>query len=257
MARSSASIRRWCIAGWTSARRSRRADERARVPHHLIDLREPWQPYSAAEFASDARAAIDGIVVARQVADPGRRHRPVFPRVAAGARADARSRRRDARADHRRSRKCAAGRRCMPSSLRSIPQAAARIHATDAQRIQRALEVWRVSGRADQRLAASMPRHRGCRCACSSWCCRPRDRGVLHARIEQRFDAMLAGGLPRRSPSPARPARTARRIRRRSTCRRCARSAIGRPGSTWTATPTPRRSATARSSPPGSWPSAS
>jgi len=37
-------------------------DEFARVPHHLIDLREPWQPYSAAEFASDARSAIDGIL---------------------------------------------------------------------------------------------------------------------------------------------------------------------------------------------------
>ena len=31
--------------------------ERARVPHHLIDVREPWQPYSAAEFAEDARRA--------------------------------------------------------------------------------------------------------------------------------------------------------------------------------------------------------
>ena len=38
------------------------AGERARVAHHLLDLREPWQPYSAAEFARDARAAIDGIV---------------------------------------------------------------------------------------------------------------------------------------------------------------------------------------------------
>ena len=36
--------------------------ERAGVPHHLLDLREPWQPYSAAEFAADARAAIDGIL---------------------------------------------------------------------------------------------------------------------------------------------------------------------------------------------------
>ena len=33
------------------------ADEQAQVPHHLIDLRDPWQPYSAAEFAVDARRA--------------------------------------------------------------------------------------------------------------------------------------------------------------------------------------------------------
>src|SRR5690606_19253529 len=34
------------------------AAEQARVPHHLIDIREPWQPYSAAEFAADARRAM-------------------------------------------------------------------------------------------------------------------------------------------------------------------------------------------------------
>ena len=34
------------------------ARERAGVPHHLLDIREPWQPYSAAEFAGDARLAI-------------------------------------------------------------------------------------------------------------------------------------------------------------------------------------------------------
>ena len=38
------------------------AGERASAPHHLLDLREPWQPYSAAEFAADARKAIAGIV---------------------------------------------------------------------------------------------------------------------------------------------------------------------------------------------------
>ena len=37
-------------------------EEQAQAPHHLIDVREPWQPYSAAEFAADARRAIDGIV---------------------------------------------------------------------------------------------------------------------------------------------------------------------------------------------------
>ena len=37
-------------------------DELAQVPHHLVDLRDPWQPFSAAEFAMDARGAIDGIL---------------------------------------------------------------------------------------------------------------------------------------------------------------------------------------------------
>ncbi|MDO8441158.1 MAG: isopentenyl transferase family protein, partial [Polaromonas sp.] len=38
------------------------AAERARVPHHMLDLRDPWQTYSAAEFAADARAAVDAIL---------------------------------------------------------------------------------------------------------------------------------------------------------------------------------------------------
>src|SRR3546814_12430275 len=38
------------------------AGELAEVPHHLVDLRDPWQAYSAAGFAADARAAIDGIL---------------------------------------------------------------------------------------------------------------------------------------------------------------------------------------------------
>ena len=37
-------------------------EEQARVPHHLLDVRDPWQPYSAADFARDAAAAIDGIL---------------------------------------------------------------------------------------------------------------------------------------------------------------------------------------------------
>ena len=42
-------------------------EERVSVPHHLIDVRAPWQPYSAADFASDARAAVDDIVARGQL----------------------------------------------------------------------------------------------------------------------------------------------------------------------------------------------
>src|SRR5690606_41007171 len=38
------------------------AAEQARAPHHMLDLRAPWETYSAADFARDARTAIDGIV---------------------------------------------------------------------------------------------------------------------------------------------------------------------------------------------------
>ncbi|HSM10524.1 MAG TPA: tRNA dimethylallyltransferase, partial [Lysobacter sp.] len=75
------------------------------------------------------------------------------------------------------------------------PAAGARIHATDAQRIQRALEVQRLSGRTIsdwQGAQATLPRlpFRVLKLVLA-----PGDRAVLHARIEQRFDAMLASGF--------------------------------------------------------------
>ncbi|AWV07823.1 tRNA dimethylallyltransferase [Lysobacter maris] len=168
------------------------ADERARVRHHLIDLREPWQPYSAAEFAADARRALDEIV--------GRGSIPVLaggtglyfqalleglspmpeadPATRAAIEAEA--------AVH--------GWPALHAELAAIdPEAAARIHATDPQRIQRALEVWRLSGRtiSDWR-RESTPRlpYRVLKLVLA-----PRDRAILHERIARRFDAMLADGF--------------------------------------------------------------
>jgi tRNA dimethylallyltransferase len=74
------------------------------------------------------------------------------------------------------------------------PAAGARIHATDAQRIQRALEVWRSSGRTisawqHDAMQARLPL-RVLKLVLS-----PRDRATLHARIEQRFGAMIAAGF--------------------------------------------------------------
>ena len=43
------------------------AGERARAPHHMLDLRDPWQTYSAAEFAGDARAAVVDILARGRV----------------------------------------------------------------------------------------------------------------------------------------------------------------------------------------------
>ena len=169
------------------------AQERALVPHHLIDLRDPWQPYSAAEFASDARSAIADIVSRDRLpilaggtglyfhallhglspmpnADPALRAQIA---IEAGAR----------------------GWTALHAELASVdPQAAARIHATDAQRIQRALEVWRLSGKpisAWQRERTDSPLP----LRVFKIVLAPRDRAVLHARIERRFDAMLEAGF--------------------------------------------------------------
>jgi tRNA dimethylallyltransferase len=167
--------------------------ERALVRHHLIDLREPWQPYSAAEFADDARAAIDDIVARGKLpilaGGTGLYFRALLRGLAPMPEADVATRARIAEQAQ------AHGWQALHAELAAIdPQAALRIHAADAQRIQRALEVWRLSGRtiSDWQRDARTSRLplRVLKLVLS-----PADRNVLHARIEQRFDAMLDAGF--------------------------------------------------------------
>ena len=170
------------------------AAERARVPHHLIDLREPWQPYSAAEFASDARQAMDDIAARGKLpilaGGTGLYFRALLRGLSPMPEADPAMRMRiEAEA-------AARGWAALHAELAVIdPSAAARIHATDAQRIQRALEVYRLSGRTIShwhRATIAQPRlpFRVLKLVLA-----PCDRAVLHVRIAQRFDAMLAAGF--------------------------------------------------------------
>ena len=167
--------------------------ERAAVAHHLVDVRDPWQPYSAAEFAVDARAAVDAIVARGRVpilaGGTGLYFRALvdglsdMPPADAGVRAELAAEAGEA------------GWAALHARLARLdPAAAARIHPTDAQRIQRALEVQRVSGRpiSDWQRAAAGRRLpvRVLRLALA-----PTRRATLHARIERRFDAMLAAGF--------------------------------------------------------------
>jgi tRNA dimethylallyltransferase len=168
--------------------------EQALVPHHMIDLREPWQPYSAAEFATDARAALDDIAARGKLpvlaGGTGLYFHALLHGLSDMPEADAATRAKlEAEATER-------GWAQLHTELARVdPEAAARIHATDAQRIQRALEVFRLSGRTIsgwRRAAANAPRlpYRVLKLVLA-----PQDRAVLHQRIEQRFDAMLAAGF--------------------------------------------------------------
>lgn len=165
---------------------------RAAVPHHLIDLRAPQQTYSAGEFVADALRAIADI-----------RARDRMPLLVGGTmlyfnallrglaplpRADAALR---ARLD---ARGAAEGWPALHAELAGVdPEAAARIHPNDPQRIQRALEVWYASGRpisAWQRDTA--PGHG---LVFERWALVPPDRAVLHQRIAERFHAMMQEGF--------------------------------------------------------------
>ncbi|WP_299341374.1 tRNA (adenosine(37)-N6)-dimethylallyltransferase MiaA [uncultured Pseudoxanthomonas sp.] len=167
--------------------------EQARVPHHLLDVRDPWQAYSAAEFADDARRALDDIAARGRLpilaGGTGLYFQALLEGLAAMPAADA-----GVRADIT-AQAQACGWPALHAELAKVdPAAAARIHTTDPQRIQRALEVYRLTGRpiSDLQNAA-----RGARLPFRvlKLVLAPADRAVLHARIARRFDLMLDAGF--------------------------------------------------------------
>ena len=165
----------------------------ARFPHHLIDLITPEQRYSAAQFRSDALRVMAEITARGNVplltggtmlyVKALREGLADLPEADAAVRA-----RIDAEA-------AARGWPALHAELAvHDPATAARLKPTDAQRIQRALEVVRLSGRPlgdffDQQQAKTLP-YRLLPLALM-----PSDRAWLHARIAQRFDEMLGAGL--------------------------------------------------------------
>jgi len=170
-----------------------KANERARVPHHMLDLRDPGERYSAAEFASEAVVALEGIAARGRipllVGGTGLYFRALLHGLSPMPSADPELRR--AIAEEGASR----GWDALHAELAAVdPAAARRIKPGDRQRIGRALEVWRISGRSisDWQGASA---HRRFPFRVLKLVLAPADRAVLHARIEARFDAMLAEGL--------------------------------------------------------------
>jgi len=169
------------------------ATERARAAHHMLDLRDPWQRYSAAEFAVDARAAIAAIIARGNLpilaGGTGLYFQALLRGLSPMPQADARMRTTIT------AEAAVQGWAALHTQLAEVdPVAAARIHATDPQRVQRALEVFRLSGKpiSTWQREAAMDRL-GCRVL--KLIVAPRERSVLHARIERRFDAMFEAGL--------------------------------------------------------------
>ena len=164
----------------------------ARHPHALIDIRDPAEPYSAAEFRADALAAMRRLVeVGRTpllVGGTGLYFRALERGLSALPGADPGLRARLA------AEAAGQGWAVLHARLARLdPLAAARIRASDPQRIQRALEVIELSGRPlSAQLDAARMRlpYRVLKLALI-----PVDRTPLHARIATRFDAMLAAGF--------------------------------------------------------------
>lgn len=171
------------------------AAELAAVPHHLIDIREPLQAYSAAEFVQDAQQLI-GEIRARGalpllVGGTMLYFKALFDGIDDMPAADAAVR---AQLEEQAS---AIGWHGMHAELARVdPATAARLAPGDSQRIQRALEVFRISG---QPLSHFHTRARTAKAEAAPIATllslEPTERSWLHARIAQRFDAMLQAGL--------------------------------------------------------------
>ncbi|XUO84582.1 tRNA (adenosine(37)-N6)-dimethylallyltransferase MiaA [Halomonas sp. KM007] len=169
------------------------AAELARAPHRLIDLRDPADPYSAADFREDALREMRQISAAGKVPLLVGGTMLYFKRLVEGVAnlpaADPLIRERLA------AMQAEQGLAALHRELASVdPVSAARIHPNDPQRLMRALEVFHASGRPMSELWAEQEAEtfpwRVLSIALS-----PLDRSVLHRRIAQRFDAMLDEGL--------------------------------------------------------------
>lgn len=170
------------------------AAEQAGVRHHLIDIREPEQAYSAGDFALDARAAVDGVLARGRlpllVGGTGLYFRALLGGLSSMPAADAAVR----EAIEREA--AARGWADLHTDLARIdPTAAARIRPTDPQRISRALEVWRVSGRTISAWQAESPLSPRPPWRVLKLILAPADRSQLHTRIAERFERMLAQGF--------------------------------------------------------------
>ena len=164
-------------------------------PHHLVDIRDPAQPYSAADFAADANRLVDeicargktpllvgGTMLYFKAFLEGLADMPASdPQIRAQIEAEAE----------------ALGWPQLHAELARVdPESAARIHPNHSQRLARALEVYRASGvpisQWQNAEPDNLPRERF-RIVQVAIC--PQERSILHQRIARRFEQMMAAGL--------------------------------------------------------------
>ena len=167
------------------------AQELASVPHHLINIRTPLETYNAAEFAQDSQALIaeirlkgklpvivGGTLLYFKALFDGLNDLPkTDPKIREQINTEAEK----------------YGWPAMHTQLSHVdPVTATRLPPTDAQRVSRALEVWRSSGRTLSSYFVDRPKTTLRNKLISL---EPRDRAWLHERLEIRFHQMLKGGL--------------------------------------------------------------
>ncbi|HZJ93084.1 MAG TPA: tRNA (adenosine(37)-N6)-dimethylallyltransferase MiaA [Thiopseudomonas sp.] len=169
-------------------------------PHHLVDILDPAQSYSAAQFREDALAAMADITARGRipllVGGTMLYYKALIDGLASMPAADPHIR---AALEQQ---AATEGWAALHAQLQQVdPVSAERIHPNDPQRIMRALEVWRVSGqsmtehRAHQALQKQASNSGHLPYNVATFAIAPQQRSVLHERIARRFQLMLEQGF--------------------------------------------------------------
>jgi tRNA dimethylallyltransferase len=168
------------------------AAERQSVPHHLLDVIDPDHSYSTGRWRTDAIQRIVDILDRKKlpllVGGTMLYYRMLVAGLDTLPQADP---------DIRRQIDADAARRGWPALHADLakvdPKTAHRLPPTDSQRIQRALEVWRLTGKPLSQLQGASKTDLPFKL--KSFALIPSDRDALHKKIALRFDAMLKAGL--------------------------------------------------------------
>ena len=168
-------------------------DTRMKVPHHLIDVIDPTENYSAAQFRNDALELMADIVARGRIPLLTGGTMLYFKALREGL-----SELPGASADTRRVIDAMAANIGWPAIYRELeridPRTAQRLDPNDSQRIQRAMEIFYVTGKPmSELIAAPTPSELPYRLI--SLALIPGERSLLHQRIAQRFELMLERGL--------------------------------------------------------------
>ena len=171
------------------------AEERARVPHHMLDVCEPWEDYSVSRYVQEAAAVCDGLLAEGKLPVIVGGTGLYIDSLLSGRDFAARDQgdeglRAALSADYDR-----LGGQAMLETLRAFdPERAARLHPGDKRRIVRAIEIYRLTGktitRHDEETRALPPRYEALTLALTF-----ADRADLYARIDRRVEQMVAAGL--------------------------------------------------------------
>ncbi len=174
------------------------AVEQAAAPHRLIDIRDPAEPYSAADFCADAEREVAAIVAEEKipllVGGTMLYFKALLEGLAEMPAADP-----AVRAQIEQEAETFGWPHIHAQLMAVDPELAAQIHPHHSQRLSRALEVFRISGKTMTELRESQLRHDDRpfteRYNVVQLAIGPRDRSRLHQRIAQRFTRMLEQGL--------------------------------------------------------------